>query len=99
MAEDESESFLEKMNLKRLPSVLGEQSFVRKIKDKFFESKRHIEVPESKRLAPSAERIINGVCEHYGMDAAQLLLAKRGTNNEARSIWRFICFGHLRGSR
>ena len=97
MAENESESFLEKMNLKKLPSVLGEQAFVRMIKDKFFERKRHIEVPESKRLAPSADRIINAVCVNYGMDEAQLLLAKRGTINEARSLAIYL-FRHMRGA-
>ena len=96
MAEDESESFLEKMNFKKLPSVLGEQAFVRRIKDKFFEHKRHIEVPESKRLAPSADRIIKVVCAHYEMDKAQLLLTKRGTTNEARSLAIYL-FRHLRG--
>jgi putative transposase len=97
MAENESESFLEKMNLKKLPSVLGEQAFVRMIKDKFFERKRHIEVPESKRLAPSADRIINAVCVNYGMDEAQLLLAKRGTINEARSLAIYL-FRYMRGA-
>jgi len=97
MAENESESFLEKMNLKKLPSVLGEQAFVRMIKDKFFERKRHIEVPESKRLAPSADRIINAVCMNYGMDEAQLLLAKRGTKNEARSLAIYL-FRYMRGA-
>ena len=96
MAEDENESFLKKMSLKKLPSVLGEQAFVRMIKDKFFEHKRHLEVPESKRLAPSGDRIINTVCEHYGIDEAQLLLTKRGTNNEARSMAIYL-FRYLKG--
>jgi REP element-mobilizing transposase RayT len=96
MAEDESESFLSKINFTRLPSVLGEPSFVRTIKAKFFERKRHFEVPESKRLAPSAERIIKTVCQHYGIDKAQLFLTKRGTLNEARSMGIYL-FRHLRG--
>ena len=96
MAEDENESFIEKMKEKKLPSVLGEQTFVRMIKDKFFDRKRHIEVPESKRLAPSGDRIIKAVCEHNGMDEAQLLLTKRGTNNEARSMAIYL-FRYLKG--
>ncbi len=96
MAEDENELFLEKLNLKKLPSVLGEQTFVRKIKGKFFERKRHLEVPESKSLAPSGEMIINTVCEHYGTDKAQLSLTRRGINNEARSTAIYL-FRHLKG--
>lgn len=96
MAEDENESFLEKLNLKRLPTVLGENQFVGMIKEKFFENKRHIEVPESKRLAPNAERIIGVVCKLYNMNEAQLLLAKRGETNEARSMAIYL-FRHLRG--
>lgn len=96
MAEDESESFLARMNFKRLPSLLGEQSFVRMIKDKFFERKRHIEVPESKRLAPSADRIIHSVCEHYNMDKAHLFKTKRGTRNDGRSMAIYF-FRRLRG--
>ena len=96
MAEDESDSFLEKMNFKRLPSILGEQPFIRMIKEKFFERKRHIEVPESKRLAPGADRIINAVCNHYGIDRFQLYRAKRGTMNEARCVAIYL-FRHLRG--
>ena len=96
MSEGESESFLEKMNRKKLPSVLGGQSFVAMIKAKFFEHKRHIEVPDSKRLAPSAEQILSAVCNHYSMEPAQLFFAKRGTLNEARSLTMYL-FRHLRG--
>jgi chromosomal replication initiation ATPase DnaA len=66
------------------------------IKDKFFERKRHIEVPESKRLAPSADRIIHAVCEHYNMDKAHLFKTKRGTRNEARSMAIYL-LRRLRG--
>lgn len=86
MAEDEDKTFLDQMSLKRLPSVLGDNQFVNTIKERFFEGKRHIEVPESKRLAPEVTDIINAVCDYYGMDKAQLHAAKRGNVNEARNM-------------
>ena len=45
---------LYEMNLKRLPVILGEIPFVNTIRERFFERKRHIEVPESKLLAPDS---------------------------------------------
>ena len=42
MVADENKTFLDRMNLKRLPSVLGDNTFVSTIKEKFFERKRHI---------------------------------------------------------
>jgi hypothetical protein len=72
LAEDEDETFLDKMNLKRLPSILGDSQFINAIKDRFFEQKRHIKVPDSKRLAPDGDDIINAVCKFYSIDNAQL---------------------------
>ncbi len=96
MAEDEDETFLNRMDLKRLPAVLGDNNFINTIKEKFFEQKRHIEVPESKRLAPDTNDIIKAVCDLYGMEKAQLHAAKRGTVNEARNMAIYL-LRYLRG--
>lgn len=96
MAEDEDKTFLDRMNLKRLPSVLGDNSFVTSIKERFFERKRHTEVPESKRLAPDTNDILNAVCGIYGIDKAQLCVAKRGAINEARNMAIYL-LRYLRG--
>jgi putative transposase len=96
MAEDENKTFLDRMNLKRLPSVLGDNTFVNTIKERFFERKRHIEVPESKRLAPDTDDILNAVCGMYGIDKAQLWAAKRGAINEARNMAIYL-LRYLRG--
>jgi hypothetical protein len=96
MAEDEDETFLNRMNLKKLPTVLGDNQFVNTIKDRFFERKRNIEVPESKRLAPQTDDIINAVCDLYSIDKAQLHAAKRGTVNEARNMAIYL-LRYLRG--
>jgi hypothetical protein len=44
-----------------------DNTFVHSIKGRFFERKRHIEVPESKRLSPDANDIINAVSDSYGI--------------------------------
>jgi putative transposase len=97
MAEDESESFLQTINLKKLPSVLGDNQFVDMIKERFFEGKRHIEVPESKGLAPDADQIIASICNHYNIDRAELFRTKRGVLNEARGMALYLV-RYLRGA-
>jgi hypothetical protein len=96
MADDKNETFLNRMNLKRLPSVLGDNQFVNTIKEKIFEQKRHIEVPESKRLSPDTNDIINAVCDLYGINKAQLHAPKRGTVNEDRNMSIYL-LRYLRG--
>jgi hypothetical protein len=96
MAEPEQEKFLNRMSLKRLSPVLGDNRFVNMIKERFFEQKRHREVPESKRLSPGINTIIDGVCDLYGVDKAHLYAAKRGVFNEGRSMAVYLC-RYLRG--
>jgi REP element-mobilizing transposase RayT len=96
MAEDENETFLNRMNLNRLPNMLGDNQFINTIKQRFFVQKRHIEVPESKRLAPDSNDIIIAVCYSYGIDKDQLHAAKRGAVNEARNMAIYL-LRYLRG--
>lgn len=96
MAEDEDESFLRIMNLKKLPSVLGDNLFIDRIKETFFMKKRHMEVPESKSLAPDGERIIDAVCGFYKTGRSELFHSRRGTMNEARNMAIYL-FRQLRG--
>ena len=56
----------------KLPSVLGSESFIDRVKGKFFSRKGHEEVPESRLLAPDVERIKETVCKAYGVDKTQL---------------------------
>lgn len=86
MSEDEDLTFLDTMSLKKSPAILGDTAFIAAIKNKFFEYKRHLEVPESKQLAPESINIINAVCEFYAIDKTLLYNTKRGNLNEARSM-------------
>jgi len=53
---------------------------------RFFERKVHIEVPDSKLLAPDKERIQTLICRIYGITKEELVKSKRGTLNEPRGV-------------
>jgi hypothetical protein len=55
-------------------------------------------VPESKRLAPQTNDVINAVCAFYGVAKAQLRAAKRGTVNEERDMAIYL-LRYLRGDK
>ena len=86
MGEDEGEKVSHIFQKKKLPSVLGKEDFVYWVKNRFFERKVHIEVPDSKLLVPDKERIQELVCKTYGITKEELTISKRGTFNEPRGI-------------
>ena len=72
--------------MKKLPSILGSEGFTDRIRREFFESNKHIQVPDSKILAPGREEIKELVCRIYGVREEDLVKPKRGTFNEPRSV-------------
>ena len=86
VAKEDSEEISRVFEGKKLPSILGSEDFIDSVRDQFFERKRHIEVPESKLLAPKGEEIKELVCRAYGVREEDLLRGKRGTFNEPRSV-------------
>ena len=86
MAEDISEEINRVFDNKYLPSMLGSEKFVQWVKNKFFRQKRHMEVPDSKALAPDTETIIEAVCKFYEIGRDKLFAIKRGTENEPRHV-------------
>jgi putative transposase len=86
MGEDEGEEISRVFQKKRLPSILGKEDFVYWVKNRYFERKVHIEVPDSKLLAPDKERIQELVCRTYGITKGELVKSKRGTFNEPRGV-------------
>ena len=82
----------------KFPSVLGSESFVEKVKDEFFHKKRHDEIPESRRLAPDAEKIKKVICRAYGIEESSLLSSRRGVLNEPRNVAIFLV-RRLRGEK
>ena len=71
---------------KNLPAIIGSKSFVDKIKEIFVAKKSHEEVPESRSLAPEADRIMEAVCKFYMVHKNDLLVSRRGYFNEPRNV-------------
>ncbi len=71
---------------KKLPSILGTESFIGRIRRKFLDKKRHREIPESRFLSPNAESIEEGVCKAFDVDRAELYKSRRGLTNEPRNV-------------
>ena len=70
----------------RVPSVLGDERFIKRVKERFFNAKTDKEVPQSKSLAPSFAEIRSAVCKFYRIDEKEILVSKRGVANEPRKI-------------
>ena len=71
---------------RKWPVVIGKESFVDWVKNTFFMQKRHVEVPESKTLAPDLAKIKDSVCRLYNVKEKDLLVSKRGMTNEPRNV-------------
>lgn len=72
--------------LKNLPSVLGSSLFKDSIKEKFASLINLTEVPESKSLAPSPNKVVICVIEQYKITKEELFFSKRGTENLPRDL-------------
>lgn len=83
--EDSSEvtDFFSKKNL---ASVFGTQDFIDWMKEKFYSSIKHYEIPQSRQLAPTIAAIKEAVCRSYGIEVHMLEHAKRGQVNEPRNV-------------
>ena len=82
----DSQDLREVFSRKRWPWVLGSEGFVSIVKERFFARKLDDEVPESRKLAPDVDAIKGAVCEFYRVEAAELLVSRRGSFNEARNV-------------
>ena len=82
--------------LKNLSSILGTDSFKEWVSDTFRQAKSHHEIPESRILTTSPEKIIELVCTHFNMDTEQLLASRRGTTNSPRDIAIYLVRLHCK---
>jgi len=78
--------------------MLGSESFVNRMKETFFHKKRHDEIPESRKLAPEAEKIKKTICNAYGIEESSLFSSRRGVLNEPRNVAIFL-LRRLRGEK
>lgn len=90
MGEEDNDVLLRKLSLKKWPSILGDHHLVETLKALFFEQQQHLEVPESKQLAPDITRIKSVICRHYNIDESRLYYSKRGEFNEPRAMGLFF---------
>ena len=69
-----------------MPTILGSEGFIDRIRSQFFESKKHVKDPESRILAPGTVEIKEFVCRIYGVSVETLVRPKRVSYNEPRSV-------------
>lgn len=81
---------------KKLPSMLGSEGFIERMRRMFSVDKRHVEVPESKSLAPEVKRIKEVLCRSYNVEKEALTVTRRGIANEPRNVAIYL-MRHLRG--
>ena len=81
---------------KKVPSMLGSEGFIERMRRMFSTEKRHAEVPESRSLAPDAKRIKEVVCSSYNVKEELLTVTRRGTANEPRNVAIYL-MRQLRG--
>jgi len=86
MLEEDSEEINQFFSKKTLPTIIGSDKFINKIKKKYYKLKKNTEIPASKSLAPSIREIKDKVCAIYSCIHEDLLVSKRGTCNEARNV-------------
>ncbi len=86
VSQEDTEEIRQVFENKYLPSMLGSESFIEKLKKTFFLEKQDKEIPESKTLAPDSNRIFEGICEYYKIEGSKLYTVRRGTENEPRNV-------------
>ena len=96
--ESDNDDFSAIYKKRKVPAILGSERFLKLIKDRYFNKKKHIEVPESRLLAPEKAKIISAVCREYKVSISDLQISKRGLLNEPRNVAMYL-MRHVRGDR
>ena len=71
---------------KKWPSSIGTDEFTDWIKGKYYSSRTDEDVPETRPLLPDQEKILEVVCNYYGIDRNELYKSQRGFFNEPRNV-------------
>lgn len=75
---------------KNLPSVFGDESFVERIRERFFRLKPHAEIPETKLLTCRIDEIKDAVSKFYNVSQEVLVISRRGVGNEPRNVALYL---------
>jgi REP element-mobilizing transposase RayT len=94
--ESDNDDFSAIYKKRKIPAILGSESFLKLIKTNYFIKKKHIEVPESQLLAPEPDKIMSVVCEKYKISISDLRVSIRGQLNEPRNVAMYL-MRYLRG--
>ena len=70
--EPDNDDFSAIYKKRKLRAMLGSEAFLKLIKDHYFIKKKHIEVPESRLLAPEKDTIMSAVCTKYKVSISDL---------------------------
>ena len=90
ISSEESEELIHYYSKKNMPSILGDKVFVKLLKDSFLKKKKEKEIPESTKLCPEVIDIKQAVCAYYQKEEADLLMSRRGVENEARDFAMYM---------
>ena len=90
ISSEESEELIHYYSKKNMPSILGDKIFVKLLKDSFLKKKKEKEIPESTKLCPEVIDIKQAVCAYYQKEEADLLMSRRGVENEARDFAMYM---------
>ena len=94
MAQEESDELTAVLSRRNVPSILGSEEFVSRVKASFQNLRSHREVPASRLLAPGLQAIQSAVCAGYGIDPGELLSSRRGMSNDARNVAIYLARRH-----
>jgi len=90
ISSEESAELIHYYSKKNIPSILGDKIFVKLLKDSFLKKKKEKEIPESTKLCPEVIDIKQAVCAYYQKEEADLLMSRRGVENEARDFAMYM---------
>ena len=94
--ESDNDDFSAIYRKRKLPSMLGSETFLELIKERYFSKKKHVEIPESRILAPETDKIIAVICAKYKVSISDLRKSIRGQLNEPRNVAMYL-MRYLRG--
>lgn len=86
MNQDNKDQIYKIFESKKLPSFIGSENFIKWVKKKFYQPDSKKEIIETKSLAPTADEIIQAVCNYFDLEKNDILIPRRGRFNEPRNI-------------
>lgn len=98
VARTDGKEFVDMLEQKQIPAILGDDSFIERIKTGLPEREVNKEIPETRFLTPSGDDIRKAVCDYYSIFMQSLYNSRRGHENEPRNAAIYLT-RKLRGDR